>query len=83
MTNAKRSILWRAFSRLFGRSPEQGAIVDLDRLTRLARRYSVEQQQVPRDLSDLVTLNYLEAIPQAPNGRRFIVDRKTVEVRLE
>lgn len=57
--------------------------VDLEHLTRLARRFSVEQQQVPKDLNELVAHKYLAAVPPAPARRRFVVDRKTVEVRLE
>lgn len=56
---------------------------DLEGLTRLVRRFSVEQQQVPKELRELVAMKYLEAVPPAPAGRRFIVDRKRVEVRLE
>jgi hypothetical protein len=70
-------------SKVFNRGPDGGKPADLDHLTRLARRYSVEQQQVPKNLSDLVALNYLAEIPAPPTGQRFIIDRKTVEVRLE
>lgn len=83
MRNEGQSILRRVFSRLFVRPPRNDAAIDLDRLTRLARRYSVEQQQVPKDLNDLVLMNYLEALPRPPDGLRFVVDRKSVEVKLE
>ena len=74
-----RRVLTGLFNR---RSPtEEG--VSLDELTRLIRRFSVEQQQVPRDLAELVTLNYLEAVPPAPTGKKFVIDRRQVEVRLE
>jgi hypothetical protein len=56
---------------------------DLGHLTRLVRRYTVEQQQVPKDLVDLVSLNYLSALPVAPSGQRYVIDRTKVEVRLE
>ena len=56
---------------------------DLGHLTRLVRRYTVEQQQVPRDLVDLVSLKYLAAMPVAPRGQRYVIDRTKVEVRLE
>lgn len=55
----------------------------LSHLTSLVRRYAVEQQRVPNDLVDLVNLKYLAAIPAAPPGQRFVIDRKRVEVRLE
>ena len=58
-------------------------MVGLDQLTRLIRRFSVEQQQVPKDLTELVALKYLEAVPPAPVGQKFVIDRWKVEVRLE
>ena len=70
-------------SRLFGGPRESAKAADLDHLTRLVRRYSVEQQQVPKSLIDLVSLKYLETVPVAPPGQTFVIDRKRVEVRLE
>lgn len=71
------------FTGLFDRSGRTKGTVGLDQLTRLVRRFSVEQQQVPKDLAELVSLKYLEAIPTAPAGEKFVIDRRTVEVRLE
>lgn len=71
------------FSKLFSRSGHDGEVAGLGHLTRLVRRYTVEQQQVPKALDELVALKYLEAIPIAPPGQKFVVDRKKVEVRLE
>jgi hypothetical protein len=73
----------RFISRLLHRSEVDGADKDLGELTRLVRRFAVEQQQVPKALEDLVTMKYLSALPTPPPGHRFIVDRKKVEVRLE
>ncbi len=70
-------------AKLFGISPAAEQAVDVDHLTRLVRRYSVEQQHVPRNLVDLVSLRYLETLPIAPPGHRFVLDRKRAEVRLE
>ena len=70
-------------SRMFKRPATAGASVDLSHLTRLVRRYTVEQQQVPKDLLDLVAHKYLASVPVAPKGQRLVIDRKTVEVRLE
>ena len=83
MTKKGPSMVQRVFSRLFKSSRGNGRNLDLDHLTRLVRRYSVEQQQVPKDLEDLVALKYLDSLPSAPEGHRFVVDRKTVEVRLD
>jgi len=70
-------------SKIFGGALGGERAPDLDHLTRLVRRYSVEQQQVPKQLIELVSLNYLEAVPVAPQGQKFVIDRKRVEVRLE
>jgi len=77
------SILRQLISRLRGRPGINQKAADLDHLTHLVRRYTVEQQQVPKNLLDLVSLKYLEAIPAAPPGQRFVLDRKRAEVRLE
>lgn len=68
---------------MFNRPGRDEARAELDRLTRLARRFTVEQQQVPKDLVELVVLKYLGEIPPAPFGKRFVIDRRKVEVRLE
>ncbi len=73
----------QVISRLFHRSEKSENGIDLGQLTRLVRRYTVEQQQVPKDFLDLVALKYIAAIPVAPKGQRFVIDRKRVEVRLE
>ena len=69
-------------AKLFARPAREPNGVDLAQLTRLVRRYTVEQQQVPKDLIDLVQLKYLPALPHAPQGQRFVIDRRKVEVRL-
>ena len=57
--------------------------VELSELARLVRRYAAQQQQVPRDLHALVSLNYLDSVSVAPDARKFVVNRKAVEVKLE
>ena len=77
------SIVRRAVHALFPRLRESNGETDLSQLTRLVRRYSVEQQQVPKALAEVVALEYLETIPLAPKGKKFVIDRSRVEVRLE
>ncbi len=72
----------RIISKLFARPVKETNGVDLAELTRLVRRYTVEQQQVPKDLVALVELKYLPALPHAPQGQRFVIDRRKVEVKL-
>ena len=83
MTKRAPSLMQRIISRLLSSPQGNGDALDLDHLTRLVRRYAVEQQQVPKDLEELVAHNYLKAIPPAPEGHKFVVDRKAVEVRLD
>ncbi len=73
----------KVISKLLNRGGNGNEIPDLAHLTQLVRRYSVERQQVPKDLKDLVASNYLEVMPVPPAGQRFVIDRKAVEVRLE
>ena len=75
--------LQKYLASLFGVLSRTGKSVDVDHLTRLVRRYSVEQQHVPRNLLDLVSLRYLESLPTLPPGQKLVLDRERVEVRLE
>ena len=68
---------------LFKRSGGGSSAKRLENLTRLIRRFCIEQQQVPKELVELVRHKYLEALPPAPDGQRFVIDRQRVEVRLE
>ena len=69
-------------SKLFTRAKNDHNGVDLGQLTQLVRRYAVEKQQVPKDLLELVAHKYLTTVPHAPQGKRFVIDRKVVEVKL-
>lgn len=69
-------------SKLFSRAKNDQNGVDLGQLTQLVRRYTVEQQQVPKDLLELVARKYLTAVPHPPQGKRFVIDRRMVEVKL-
>jgi hypothetical protein len=54
----------------------------LGELTQTARRYGLEQRQVPKSLQDLVAKGYLPSLPQAPAGKKFAIN-KNLEVYLE
>jgi len=47
----------------------------LGELTQTVRRYAAERRQAPKDLQELVTAGYLPALPQAPPGKRFAVNK--------
>jgi len=47
----------------------------LTELTQLVRKYSVEQRKAPKSLDELVAKGYLDSVPQAPNGKRFAINK--------
>ncbi len=47
----------------------------LNELTQAVRKYAVEQRRVPKALDELVTNGYLTAIPSAPAGKKFVIDK--------
>ena len=54
----------------------------LDTLTQTLRKFSAEKQRVPKSLDELVSANYLPAIPVAPAGKKFTINPQRVEVIL-
>ena len=51
-------------------------------LTQALRKYSFEHQRLPKTLSELVAAGYLKDTPQAPPGKKFAINEKTVQVVL-
>jgi hypothetical protein len=51
-------------------------------LTQALRKYSFEHQRVPKTLSELVAAGYLKDTPQAPPGKKFAINEKTVQIVL-
>jgi hypothetical protein len=47
----------------------------LNELTQVLRKYAVEQRRAPATLSELVTNGYLAAIPTAPAGKKFAINK--------
>ena len=54
----------------------------LGELTQALRKYSFEHQRVPKTFSEVVSAGYVKNMPQAPPGKRFEIDAKTVQVVL-
>ena len=48
----------------------------LERLTQALRRYSAENQRVPKSLDELVTAGYLSELPPAPAGKKYAFDQQ-------
>jgi hypothetical protein len=54
---------------------ESDASKTLDRLTQAVRKYAAETQSAPKSLNDLVAAGYLTELPEAPAGKKFIIDQ--------
>ena len=46
----------------------------LDRLTQAVRKYAAETRSEPKSLNDLVAAGYLSELPQAPAGKKYVID---------
>ena len=65
-------------------SPESGTAAPIDttaaealtaELTQSVRKYAAEKQRVPRSLDDLTAAGYLPAVPAAPAGKKFAINK--------
>lgn len=56
--------------------------VALAELTQVLRKYSFEHQRVPKTFNEVVAAGYMKGVPQAPPGKKFEIDPKTVQVVL-
>ena len=54
----------------------------LGELTQALRKYSFEHRRVPKTFSEVVAAGYVKNMPQAPPGKKFEIDPKTVQVVL-
>ncbi len=53
----------------------------LSELTQRVRKFAVEQRRVPKSLEEVVAGGYLDHVPQAPAGKKFVVN-PTLQVQL-
>jgi hypothetical protein len=51
-------------------------------LTQAVRKFGLEQRRVPKNLEEVAVAGYLTAVPPAPPGKRFAID-KQMQVTLE
>lgn len=56
-------------------SPESDPSKTLDRLTQSVRKYAAETHSAPKSLNELVTAGYLAEMPEAPAGKKFVIDQ--------
>jgi hypothetical protein len=47
----------------------------LERLTQAVRKYAAETRSTPKSLNDLVGAGYLTEMPEAPAGKKYIIDQ--------
>lgn len=53
----------------------------LAELTQSVRKFAAEQRQAPKAFEELVSKGYLDHVPAAPEGKRYVIS-KTLEVSL-
>ena|SRR5438094_5084121 len=63
-------------------SSETALNAALGELTQALRKYSFEHQRLPKTFSEVVAAGYVKNMPQAPRGKKFEIDAKTVQVVL-
>ena len=61
---------------------EADSSVMLAQLTGIVRRYAMEHRRVPQWLDEVAAAGYLSGLPAAPAGKKFVIDRKTLQVSL-
>jgi hypothetical protein len=54
----------------------------LAELTQALRKYSFEHQRLPKTVGEVVAAGYLKTMPQAPPGKKFAIDAKSVQIVL-
>jgi len=54
----------------------------LRELTQALRKYSIEHKQAPKTFHELVAAGYVQHLPEAPPGKKFEIDSKTMQVVL-
>ena len=56
-------------------SAESDPSKNLDRLTQAVRKYAAETRSTPKSLNDLVAAGYLAEMPEAPAGKKYVIDQ--------
>ncbi len=61
-------------------APADNSAALLAELTQVVRKYGVEKQRVPKNLEELVSAGYLPALPEAPAGKKFAINKNLAVV---
>jgi hypothetical protein len=63
-------------------APDEAQVAaTLNELTQAVRRFGAEQRRVPKSLEEVAARGYLSAVPPAPAGKKYAID-KNLQVRL-
>ena len=81
-TDAVPAMEQPAVANTFSKASEAALSAALGELTQVLRKYSFEHQRLPKTMGELVASGYLKNMPQAPTGKKFAIDAKTVQVVL-
>lgn len=60
----------------------ENATAALGVLTQAVRKFSAENQRVPKTLEEVLRAGYIRNLPPAPAGKKFILNSKRLEVLL-
>jgi PBP1b-binding outer membrane lipoprotein LpoB len=56
--------------------------IDIAQLTQAIQAFQVEQDRLPKDLDELVKMNYVREMPKAPYGKKIVYDANTGTVKV-
>jgi len=56
--------------------------IDLAALTKAIQSFEVSEGRLPKDLDELVSMNYLREIPKPPHGQKIVYDANAGTVKI-
>ena len=56
--------------------------IDLAQLTQAIQMFLASEDRLPKDLNELVSMNYLREIPKPPYGKKIVYDASTGTVKI-
>jgi hypothetical protein len=56
--------------------------IDVAQITQAVQMFEAEQDRLPKDLNELVTMKYLREIPKPPYGKKIVYDANTGTVKV-
>lgn len=62
--------------------PANDPAATLSALTQAVRKFAFEKRQAPATVEELATAGYVQAVPPAPAGKKFVIDKNRMVVEL-